>query len=398
LTSSKTFNFPPLLQSHIVESTHFKTLMDMSDVGQIIDEICQYADSVEPYMQSGTTMPSPLFVCVYRLLSMGLAAHHLRSILEHEEAPYVRVAGFLFVRFGMPHEKLWHWLGEYVMDDEVFQPSKGSEERVTIGEYVEGLLTQERICNTVLPRLPVSTKRSLDLQLAQVPQCRKRLEANKRLLDVYEKQGVRVEALCEDEWRRGETIFLNEVSVARPKLRIRLLHESGESAGEAVVSLGRVILADPRFGPEQLGEAPRRRDGRRRSHSRSANVDWAREKGKSSSELLEEHRRRAQDRAVCTGGKKDYARRPVSFQVALPREQGSASHQLAQDETAVQPRRGADPRRDRSRSPELVRSAHSAEYQDRMRRLFEKYGMARAATAEEQKWRGIEGPDVLRLG
>ncbi|CAK0798085.1 unnamed protein product [Prorocentrum cordatum] len=120
--------------------------------------------------------------------------------------------------------------------------------------------------------------------------------------------------------------------------------------------------------------------------------------GKSSSELLEEHRRRAQDRAVCTGGKKDYARRPVSFQVALPREQGSASHQLAQDETAVQPRRGADPRRDRSRSPELVRSAHSAEYQDRMRRLFEKYGMARAATAEEQKWRGIEGPDVLRLG
>lgn len=377
---------------------HYKTLLEMSDVGQIIDEICEYADSVEPYMQAGTTMPSPLFICVYRFLSMGLAAHHLRSILEHEEAPLVRAAGFLFVRFGMPPEKLWHWLGEYVMDDEVFQPSKASEERVTIGEYVEGLLTQERISNTVLPRLPSSTKRTLELQLSQVPQCRKRLEANKRLFDIYEKQGVRVEAFCEDEWRRGETIFLNEVSLARPKLRMKLIDENGESAGEAVVSLGRVILTDPRFGPEQLGEAPRRRDGRRRSRSRSANVDWAREKGKSSGELLEEHRRRAQDRAVCSGGKKDYARRPVSFQVALPMEQGSASHQLAQDETTFQSRKGADSRRDRSRSPELARSAHSAEYQDRMRRLFEKYGMAKGATAEGQTWKGIEGQDVLRLG
>merc|ERR1740123_2092871 len=110
-----------------------------------------------------------------------------------------------------------------------------------------------------------------------------------------------------------------------------------------------VILADSKFSS--------RSSRGRRSRSRSpGGVDWAHHKGKSPAELLEEHRKREQERAVCSTGK-DYARRPVSFQVALSAEQGSASKGLMEDEIHIsQSRRATYSRssndRERSRSPD----------------------------------------------
>lgn len=40
--------------------------------------------------------------------------------------------------------RLWNWLGEYVLDDEELRPAKDSEWRTTIGEFVEGLLSQDK--------------------------------------------------------------------------------------------------------------------------------------------------------------------------------------------------------------------------------------------------------------
>jgi len=384
LVNPKTFGFPPLLQSHIVESTHFKTLMELEQFEEITEELYTFADTVEPYLQNSNSVPSALFCCVYRLLTMGLDGQRLRLLIENEESSFIRCAGFLFIRFGLAPDQLWPWLGEYVLDDEVLRPTKDAERPTTIGEYVEGLLTQERYFSTVLPRLPMSTKRQLEVRLAQVPQFRKRTQANQRFLDIYRQQGVRIEACLDDgEWRAGEVVELVESASSRMKLRARL----GEGGDEVTVHLGKVILVDSRF-TAAAG-----------FHSRSPLVDWAREKGKSDAELLEELRKREQDRAVCSS-KSEYARRPVSFKVALPMEQGSASHRLIQDETAVSASKRIE-HRERSRSPALqARSReHSAEYQARMRQLFEKYGMAKGVEVDALRSRSdIEGPDVMRLG
>lgn len=399
LANPKTFGFPPMLQTHIVESTHFKTLMDFQTIEEITHEISGFVDSVEPYVQNSATVPSALFCCAYRLLTMGLTGGQLRRIIESEESAYIRCAGFLFVRFGMAPDQLWSWVGEYVLDDEELRLSGKDADAgsTTIGEYVESLLTQERYFSTVLPRLPVAIKRTLEARLAQVPQDRRRTKANTRLSDVYRQRGVKIEAcIGEGEWFPGETIELLAESSSRPKLRVRIAQESGDEE-EAVVHLGRVILADSRFSS--------RSSRGRRSRSRSpGGVDWAREKGKSSAELLEEHRKREQERAVCSSGK-EYARRPVSFQVALPMEQGNASKGLVQDETYMsQSERRSSNRNDhvdRSRSPDRASSArsreHSMEYQARMQQLFEKYGQAKRPTEEKQR-NDIEGPDVMRLG
>jgi len=395
LVNNKTFGFPPLLQSHIVECTHFKTLMELEQVEELTDEIHNYVDTVEPYNQNSASVPSALFCCVYRLLTMGLDGQRLRRLIENEESPFVRCAGFLFIRFGLAPDQLWPWLGEYVVDDEELRPSKDAD-RTTIGEYVEALLTQERYYSTILTRLPMSVKRHLEVRLAQVPQFRKRAQANQRFLDVYRQPGVRIEACLDDgSWYPAEALELVESAPSRMKLRARV---DGRRE-EVTVHLGKVILTDPKFSssagfhrPGMSAERPRSR----RSRSRSPPVDYARERGKSGAELLDELRRREQDRAVCSS-KSEYARRPVSFKVALPMEQGSASHRLIQDETAVQASKRVEPR-ERSRSPVQARNKeHSAEYQARMKQLFEKYGMAKGAEADRPR-NEIEGPDVMRLG
>jgi len=386
--NSKTFGLPPLLQSHIVESQHFKALMSFDDFDQMVEEIFTFADTVEPYMTNSTTIPSALFCCLYRLFTLGLDGDQLRALINSSVSPFVRCIGFLFVRFGLAPDMLWPWLGEYVLDDEELRPSKDSEWATTIGEYVEGLLSKDRYYSTVLPRLPMTTKRQVESKLAQVPQYRKRTQANQRLLEVYRQRDVRIEA-CPDDlaWQSGVTVSLDESSATRQKVRVRL-----SDGREEVVHIGKIILTDHRFSSAN----GHHRGHRTRSRSRSPQVDWARYRGKSQAELIDAQRSRDRDKAVCSSGK-DYARKPVGFKVAcaLPREMGAASHRLMEDETFVPIRR--DTRR-RSPSPAQEKKVqHSAEHQAQMQQLFEKYGMAKAADTPTGT-NLIEGPDVMRLG
>jgi pre-mRNA-splicing factor 38B len=378
LVNTKTYGFPPLLQSHIVESAHFKTVMAMETFEQVVDELFQYADGVEPYAMANLQAPSCLFVCVYRLFAMGLEVVQLRQLLENNDSPFVRCAGVLYVRYGLAAEQLWPWLGEYVLDQEEFPPGQEYEWGSTVGECVEMLMSQDSYYKTVLPRLPVTVKRQLENKLSQVSQYRKRAQANQEILDTFRGKSVRVEACPTDsDWLPGEVLQLIEEPSSRMKLRIRFDADPREQN----VHIGKVILA------ASAGT----------SASRGGNVvDWTRDKGRSHDELLEEYRTRTRERAVVSSGK-EYSRRPVSFQVAMPLDQGNASYSLTRDETYVARSKGRD--RSRSRSPLLSdrRKEPSAEHQAKMKALFEKYGMQKSVESTRQN-NDLDRPDVMRLG
>jgi len=206
-------------------------------------------------------------------------------------------------------------------------------------------------------------------------------------LDLYQEPGVSIEAYTADgEWRAGKTVKLLADST-RPKLRVQF----DGSSDEVLIHLGRVILADKRDNGKSYSRS-------KRSRSRSPGYDWSREKGKSAADLLDEHRKRSQERAVCSSGK-DYSKRPVSFMVALPMEQGSASKGLTHEETTVdrerRSRRGYGEERDRSRSPQRSRE-QSVEWQKKQQELFEKYGKAKKD--DTSKRNEVEAPDVMRFG
>jgi pre-mRNA-splicing factor 38B len=319
---------------------------------------------------------------------MGTDHRGLKRLIDNTDNPYVRCTGFLFIRFGLGSEQLWPWLGEYVLDDEELRPSKDSEYYTTIGEFVEGLLSQEKYYSTVLPRLPMSTKRALEAKLAPIQQYRKRTKSNLDLLDIYRLENVKIEANANGDWITGHTMELIDDAPSRLKVRVRL-----EDGTEDIVHLGKIILTDRRYA----GYSGNRPNNRTRSRSRSR-TDWAREKGRSDKELVDELRSRDREKAVCASGK-EYARKPLGYKAAcaLPREQGAASHRLMEEETFVPMkqirRRSPSPTREQE-----FRKAPSLEHQARMQQLFEKYGMGGGSQQASSSRQDIDAPDVMRLG
>jgi len=401
LANSKTFGFSGLLQTHVVECAHFKSLLSLETFEQLVDETYQFANSVEPYMANSGTLPSALFCCLYRFFTMGLDGRMLRRLIDSQESPYIRCCGFLYVRFGLPHEQVLSWLGEYVLDDEEFKPSPDSDYRTTVGEYVEGLLSQDKYYNTVLPRLPMVTKRHVEERLAPLGQNRKRMKANKEIIETFRDPGTKIEANIGGDWLAGTLIELEEDVPTRPKARIRL-----DDGSEEYVHLGKVIISERGRRSRSRGRRPPGGGGGSggggggygRSRSRSPRVDWSRDKGRSDRELIDELRNREREKAVCSSGK-DYARKPVGYKAAcaLPREQGAASYRLMEEETFVPMSRQ---RRARTPSPEREGAGRrpSAEHQARMQQLFEKYGNAKGSTEERRADDGVDRPDVMRLG
>eukprot|EP00930_Biecheleria_cincta_P025318 TRINITY_DN1804_c0_g1_i1.p1 TRINITY_DN1804_c0_g1~~TRINITY_DN1804_c0_g1_i1.p1 ORF type:complete len:650 (+),score=157.37 TRINITY_DN1804_c0_g1_i1:25-1974(+) len=392
IVNTKTYGFSPLLQTHVVESAHFKALLALDSFDQIVEEMQQFANSIEPYMANSNTTPSALFACLYRLFTMGIDSRQLRKLMDYLDNAYIRCLGFLFVRFGLPPDQLWNWLGEYVLDDEELRPAKDSEWRTTIGEFVEGLLSQDKYYSTVLPRLPMSTKRQLEAKLAPIPQSRKRAHCNLAFLDVYREHGVKVEVNLDGEWHTATTVELIEDTPSRLKVTVKMDNDDSEKS----INLGRVIMADSRYR-NTVGRMPR---GRSRSRSRDG-IDWARERGKSDKDLVEEMRKNDREKFVCSSGK-DYAKKPLGYKAAcaLPREQGAASHRLMEEETFVPMKQM------RRRSPSPVRQEQdfrkgpSAEHQARMQQLFEKYGMQKAGPGAPAGSGGANADqtDVLRFG
>jgi len=392
IANAKTYGFSTLVQTHILDSTYYQSILTMTAVEQLMEEASRYAKNVEPYMPDSTTMPTPFLCIVHRLFVIGLNGEQMLQLLESTESPFIRCLGFIYLRFGLHPDRLWSWLGEYVLDDEEFQPSVGVVQSTTIGEFVEGLLIKEKYYDALLPRVSGNVKRQLEEKLAPVPQCRKRTRANREFLELYRREGTRVEACIDGTWVDATVLELIDDHPSRLKV---LVQPSPRGSADELVHLGKVILRDE--APYNL--IPNRLQSRRRSRSRSRDrTDWARSKGKTDDDLVQELRRGARERAVCTSGK-DYSRRPTTFDkgLAQPREgQGVAARRLLEEETIVKvnmkKRRSPSPQNRTEQKKEV-----SAEHQARMKQLFEKYGNVKPAEAQKAS-DDIEGPDVVRLG
>lgn len=385
------FGLSAMLSAHIQGSAHYKEVLNLVTFEQVVGEMRQYGESIEPYLPNSNTTPSALFCCLYRLVTLGINANQLLYLLECDDNPRIRCVGFLFVRFGLPPAQLWPWLGEYVLDNEVFSIQANNQDTTTVGEFVERLLIEERYFSIVYPRLPMAVKRKLQENLAPVPQYRKRGQANLDYADVYRDGGVAVEINKDGQWQQGRAIALLENKPSRLKVLVKMMDETEEE-----VLLGKVILTDRSHSRQSGGGAKR---GRNRSRSpRRDDVDWAHERGRTDHELIDELRTKDREKATTSG--KDYARRPLGFKAscAMPQEMGAAVTKLTEEETFVSDRGPSSYRSSRrSPSPQQAPKAQSAEHQAQMKKLFEKYGMQKPTQTQSQT-NDLQGPDFMRLG
>ncbi|XP_023764685.1 pre-mRNA splicing factor SR-like 1 isoform X3 [Lactuca sativa] len=128
-----------VLCMNILSSDYFKELYRFKTYHEVIDEIYNQVDHVEPWMTGNCRGPSTAFCLLYKFFTMKLTVKQMHGLLKHPDSPYIRAVGFLYLRYAADPKTLWGWFEPYVKDDEEFSP--GSNGRMTtMGVYVRDLL------------------------------------------------------------------------------------------------------------------------------------------------------------------------------------------------------------------------------------------------------------------
>ena len=158
--NGKSYNMERVLRSNVLNSTYFTQLCKVEDFMDLVDEIYNEVDHVEPWMSGNARGPSTAFCLLYRLFTMELDDRNINHLINHRDSPYIRALGFLYVRYVRDPKEFGRWFDPFFKDDEEFAPMPGGK-NVTIGAFVRDLVLDQYYFETIFPRCPEVTRRRL---------------------------------------------------------------------------------------------------------------------------------------------------------------------------------------------------------------------------------------------
>ena len=135
------FNVNDMLAGNIKASDYFMSLMEFQTFEDVVDEIYNRVTAAGPWAAGSARLPSTLFCIVYKLFIMKLTYKQVTALLTHPDSPYIRCAGFLYLRYVCVPAQLWNWFESFLLDEESFSPSGNPDSTTTIGSWCHGLLT-----------------------------------------------------------------------------------------------------------------------------------------------------------------------------------------------------------------------------------------------------------------
>ncbi|GAA0144780.1 hypothetical protein LIER_05135 [Lithospermum erythrorhizon] len=156
-----------VLCMNILSSEYFRDLLKLKTYHEVVDEIYNQVDHVEPWMTGNCRGPSTSFCLLYKFFTMKLTVKQMHGLLKHTDSPYIRAVGFLYLRYLADPKTIWNWYEPYLKDEEEFSP--GSSGRMTtMGVYVRDLLLGQYYFDTLLPRIPVPILRTITANLGKM--------------------------------------------------------------------------------------------------------------------------------------------------------------------------------------------------------------------------------------
>jgi pre-mRNA-splicing factor 38B len=162
---SNQFHLNHLLLQNIKASQYFqKICQELHDWNAVIDEIYYRVEHVGVFEVG--KVPSTAFCLLLRLLTLNMTPHQLQNTIKHEDSPYIRAIGFLYLRFaGIPTE-IAPLIQPHLFDLEneiAIGPSGHRQKKMSMGEYLCRMFggTTDYFGETSLPRFPVQAERTI---------------------------------------------------------------------------------------------------------------------------------------------------------------------------------------------------------------------------------------------
>ncbi|KAL4418785.1 hypothetical protein ABPG77_005499, partial [Micractinium sp. CCAP 211/92] len=154
--NTTTFNLETVIVSNIKRSDYWeRRASKIGDVLELIDEVYEAVDHVEPWMSGNARGVSTAFNLIFRLGQLKPDPREIRTMLDHRDSPYIRAVGFLYLRYVCDPRKLWGWFKQYMHDEEEFSPSPpGLGHNITMGEFARDILLDQFYFETIFPRVP----------------------------------------------------------------------------------------------------------------------------------------------------------------------------------------------------------------------------------------------------
>jgi len=156
-----------VLSVNILSSDYFKELFKYKTYHEVVDEIYNQVDHVEPWMTGNCRGPSSAFCLLYKLFTMKLTVKQMHGLLKHQDSPYIRAIGFLYLRYVAEPKTLWSWYEPYIKDGEEFAPGSNGKS-TTMGVYVRDLLLGQYYFDSLLPRVPLPILRQVTSHLEKL--------------------------------------------------------------------------------------------------------------------------------------------------------------------------------------------------------------------------------------
>mmetsp|Transcript_27720 Transcript_27720/g.108714 ORF Transcript_27720/g.108714 Transcript_27720/m.108714 type:complete len:277 (+) Transcript_27720:435-1265(+) len=112
---------------------------------------------------------------------MRLSLKQMKVLLNHQDSPYIRALGFLYLRYGLNPREFWSWFKDYVNDEEEIVPrSNPGGSSITIGRLVRDLMRNTKFYDTMLPRVPATVMQELEKNLRETSKDNDRSEPRRK--------------------------------------------------------------------------------------------------------------------------------------------------------------------------------------------------------------------------
>ncbi|ETK88574.1 hypothetical protein F441_07333 [Phytophthora nicotianae CJ01A1] len=284
-----TYNLNTLLHQNILQSAYFHELYKFRTYHEVVDEIYYRVDHAEPWSPGTARIPSSCFCLLHKFFLMRLTRKQMQGLLRHTDSPYIRVVGFLYLRFTCDPEELWTWFEPFLEDPEEFNASANPSVKTTIGEWLISLLEENNYFGTILPRIPKKIEDGIKVKLLLLSRKKERAKENLAIIDQL-KRGTKVRAMYADE--ENEPAMYDAVI------------DSVEEGNQFWVSFPaygnseKVSLGDIEFdkGKQRRGRSPSRSRSAGRSRSRSRGRDRGRDRDRRRDRSRDRDSRRDSDR------------------------------------------------------------------------------------------------------
>lgn len=89
--NATTFNLENVLKKNIVDSDYYnKSCLQLMSWSDVVDEIYENVDHVEPWMSGNARGPSTAFCLMHRLATLKPSVKEVRDTITHKDSPYIR--------------------------------------------------------------------------------------------------------------------------------------------------------------------------------------------------------------------------------------------------------------------------------------------------------------------